>query len=253
MRDASSFSHFPARFYLDKYYAHVGVENEAFMQAVAKSVQTVDKLGTVIELGGGPSLCGMFAMAAATRAGPERVIWVDVAPSSLAEVESWLEGASHAFEYTKVLRWIGQQLRVDPATIIQRLRSANWETRMIDLWEDLPADLRGLGDIIGSYFVAEAAASDELGFIELTSRISEVASSEARIALAYIRRSQPYRLDDDVIYPAFAVDEANLPHLLERAGLSFADVNIDRGPLEEPPARPGYEGMVFVVGQLAVD
>lgn len=252
MTHLSRFSNFPARFYLDKYYSRVGVENEGFMRAVAESVQAVDKLGTVVELGGGPSLCGMFAMTAATRAGPERVIWVDVAIPNLAEIEAWLQDSEDAFDYTEVFRWIARQFGADAAKIARRLRGARWEMHQVDLWDGLPGDLRGVGDVVGSYFVAESATADEHGFVALTSRVLDAASPGACVALAYIRRSGPYSLDDATLYPAVAVDEDSLPGLLDAAGLRFAEVEIHRGALQDPPARPGYDGMVFVSGRLAM-
>ena len=252
MSHADRFSNFPARFYLDKYYARVGVENEAFMLAVAESVQTVDELGTVVELGGGPSMCGMFAMTAATRSGPERVVWVDVGAPNLDEIAAWLRNAPEAFDYTEILGWLADAFEVDPAKVAERLRGAVWEMRRTDLWHGLPGDLRGAADIVGSYFLAESATGNEQGFVELTSRVVDAASPGARVALAYIRRSGPYRLDDATLHPAVAVDEDSLPRLLDAAGLRFADMEIRRGPREDPPARPGYDGMVFVSGRLAV-
>jgi len=48
-----------------------------------------------------------------------------------------------------------------------------------------------------------------------------------------------------------AVDEDSLPGLLEAAGLRLEDMEIRLGPLEDPPARAGYDGMVFACGRLA--
>ena len=250
MAEAGSFLTFPARFYLEKYYSGVGAENEAFMRAVAESGREAGKLETVVEIGGGPSLCGMLAMAAGAEEGPERVVWVDIAPSNLAEVGAWLEDAEGAFEYAEVLRWIEGELDVDSAKVVRRLRGADWEMHAVDLWKGLPADLAGAGDVVGSYFFAEAATGLEDGFIGLTASLAEAAAPGARLALAYIRRSQPYHLNDDAVYPAFSVDENSIPSLLERAGLDLEDLQVMLGPRDEPPARPGYDGMVFVSGRL---
>lgn len=248
MSSVGSFRDFPARFYLDKYYSSVGAENDAFMRAVADGTRTVGTLETVVEIGGGPSLCGILAMAAAAQDGPEHVIWVDVAPSNLAEVRAWVEGAESAFEYTEVLRWIERELGVDPAEIVRRLRCATWETRAVDLRQGLPADLIGAGDVVGSYFFAEGATGVEQEFVDLTASVARAAAPGAHVALAYIRRSLPYSLDDGVLYPAFSVDEENLPPLLRRAGFELDGLRVERGPRDDPPARSGYDGMVFVAG-----
>lgn len=241
---------FPARFYLERYYAGVGVENEAFMRSVAMSVRATERLGTVCELGGGPSLCGLLAMVAATETGPERVVWVDVAPSSVAEVEGWLAGTPSAFDYSEVLLWLEREFCVDPREVGRRVCAAEWDLRCLDLRRPLPRDLCGACDVVGSHFLAEAATNDERDFIEITSRVGEVAADGAVVALSYVRGSQPYRLDSDVVYPAFAVDEMSLPPLLKDAGLEFSDLSVERGPKDEPPARSGYDGMLFANGRL---
>lgn len=248
---SSAFLNFPARFYLERYYSEVGVENAAFMRSVAGSVGGVNRLGAVCELGGGPSLCGLLAMTAGAETGPERVVWVDVAQSSLAEVEAWLAGTSSAFDYSEVLRWLEREFCVDPRELGQRVRAADWDIRCLDLWRPSPPDLCGACDAVGSHFLAEAATDDERKFIEVTSRVAEVAADGALVTLSYVRGSQPYRLGGDVVYPAFAVDETSLPPLLKRAGLEFSDLSVKRGPKDDPPARPGYEGMVFANGRLA--
>ena len=251
MHEDSPFASFPARFYLEKHYAQVDVENAAFMGAIARAVRPAGQLGTVVELGGGPSLCGLLAMTAATTAGPRRVVWVDAAASSLAEVRAWLSEDRSAFDYAAIEAWIEQTLGADPHAAAARLRAAQWDLRQADLRNGLPDDLRGAGDVVGSYFLAEAAASDETGFVELTQRIADAAAEQATVVLGYIRHSRPYRLDGEALYPAFSVDEDALPRLLDAAGLRFAELRVETGPMDDPPARPGYDGMVFASGRLA--
>jgi len=250
MPTAALFFDYPARFYLGKYYSKVGVENDAFMRSVADATRRLGSLGTVVELGGGPSLCAMFAMTAATESGPERVVWLDAGAPNLREVQSWLSGQPDAFDYSAILDWLEAELGASAQNVIERLRGARWDLRMIDLWAGLPADLDGVGDVVGSYFVAECATDCEAEFIELTKRVRQTSRDGAQVVLAYIRASSPYRLHDDTLYPALAVDECNLPSLLDLAGVSLANRAIRRGPIDEPPPRPGYSGMVFVQGQL---
>jgi len=88
MPDATRFVDYPARYYLDKYYSHVGRENAAFLRTVGEAARSRQALGTVVELGGGPSLCGMFAMVASTRVGPERVVWLDAGLSNIDAVDA---------------------------------------------------------------------------------------------------------------------------------------------------------------------
>ena len=251
MSDATPSAEFPARFYLEKYYSNMGMENAAFMHSVARSVASVGRLGVVVELGGGPSLCALFAMVAATDTGPTQVIWLDIAGSSLNEVDSWLRGDGDAFDYTAVLAWLENEFDVKSSKLARRVRDAEWDMRCLDLFRPLPHDLLGTGDVVGSHFLAEAATNEEGPFVELTSRVGEAASTEALIALSYIRRSRPYRLNDEALYPAFSLDENSLPPLLARAGLEFAELDVESGPLDDPPARSGYDGMVFATGRLA--
>lgn len=251
MPDFASFADFPARLYLEKYYSRVGLENAALMRAAARSVRSAGRLGVVVELGGGPSLCALLAMVAATEDGPTQVIWADIASSSMQEVEDWLGGASGAFDYDAVFAWLEDEFDVDASSLTSRLRDAHWDIRRLDLFRPLPTELRGVGDIVGSHFLAEAATANEDRFVEMTSRVGQAASTEALIALSYIRHSHPYRLgDEEALYPAFSVDEDNLPRLLERAGLEFAELRIERGLIDDPPARPDYDGMVFATGRL---
>jgi len=248
---AHLFDRFPARYYLEKYYSEIGPENDAFMRATATAVDRLDDLGTVIELGGGPSLCGLLAMTAATDRGPRRVAWLDASPGSLDEVASWLADAPSAFDYGAVRRWIAGTLGADPDAVARRLRDATWDLRRVDLQRELPTDLTGVGDVVGSYFFAEAATGHEREFVKLTAGVSQVAATGAHVALAYIRHSQSYRLDDDTVYPAYSLDEETLPQLLDAAGLRFDELVVSQGPLDDPPARPGYDGMVFAHGRLA--
>jgi NNMT/PNMT/TEMT family len=175
------FADFPARLYLEKYYSRVGSENAAFFRAVASSLESVDELGTVVELGGGPSLSALFAMTAAANCGPTKVIWTDVAKSSHAEIELWLRRQSGAFEYSEVLRWIEDELGAEAATVARRIRAASWELRALDLFQPLPEDLLCIGDVVGSFFVAEAASSERDDFIAVTTRVAEAARPQARV------------------------------------------------------------------------
>jgi len=135
--------------------------------------------------------------------------------------------------------------------VTQRLRRAEWDMRCVDLWNGLPQDLRAVGDVVASYFMAECATDDESEFVELTRRVADAARDRAQVVLAYMRRSGPYRLQDDTLYPALPVDEQNLPDLLGAAGLTLNGCRIRRGPIDEPAPRPGYDGMTFVDGEFA--
>jgi len=250
MSSGSRFANFPARFYLRKYYAHIGPENAALMRAAAAAVASLDTLGTVVELGGGPSLCGLLAMVAATDSGPHRVVWVDIGAPNGEELAAWLRDDSAAFDWGPALRWLERETGADAHALTARLRAAHWDVRRADLWDGLPAGVGGVGDVVASYFLAEAASDDADGFVELTRRVREAARPGARVALAYVRRSEPYRLEDATLHPAFAVDEHSLLPLLHAAGLQFAELEVRRGPRDEPPARPGYAGLVLAHGRL---
>jgi len=187
-------------------------------------------------------------MTAATTRGPKKVIWADIAESSHAEVGLWLRQQSGAFKYRDVLGWIEDELGAPAAMVAQRIRAASWDLRTLDLFQPLPEDLLCVGDVVGSFFVAEAASSEKNDFLAVTARIAEAARSEARVSLAYIRRSRPYHLEGKRLYPAFPVDESTLPQLLAEANLRLSEIRVTQRPTEEPPARAGYEGMVFVSG-----
>lgn len=251
MPTATRFYDYPARFYLDRYYSTVGNENAAFMRAVGDAVAPLETLKTVVELGGGPSLCGALAMTAATAAGPSRVIWIDAGLPNLCEVDSWLRGAETAFDYTPVLDWLEQEFSVSREAVAERLRCAEWDIRHVDLWHGVPVDIRGAGDVVASYFVAECATDSEAEFVALTTRVLDAARIGGNVVLAYVRDSEPYQLQDDAVLPALSLDEDSLPALLDAAGLRFEHLEIRRGPLDEPAPRRGYSGMAFVYGRLA--
>ena len=86
------FLDFPARAYLEKFYGAVGEENAAMLRAILAGLSPPPAVSPrVIEVGGGPSLFSLMAMAAVERRRLRRVTFTDIAAANLAEVRWWLD------------------------------------------------------------------------------------------------------------------------------------------------------------------
>jgi NNMT/PNMT/TEMT family len=247
----SVFFEFPARAYLEKYYSHVGDENSAFVRAIVDFL-AVDGGPTdrVIEVGGGPSLFSMMAIAAVRRSPFRHVTFTDIGWKNLAEVESWLRDDPRQFDYEALLGWLNAEFGAPHETVARALRKSRWEILSVDWRNGMPADWQGLYDVVSSHFFAESATDDEGEFLDLLRTIGRLGRPGASVLLSFMCRSGGYRIGHQS-FPAFSIDEDNIVDYLDRAGIELADPAVSTAPTEDPASDPGYDGMVFVCGRLA--
>ncbi|MGH2714249.1 MAG: hypothetical protein ACRDM7_10270 [Thermoleophilaceae bacterium] len=247
----SLFFEFPARAYLEKYYSHVGDENSAFLRAIA-SFLLAERVPTdrVIEVGGGPSLFSLMAVAAVRQSPFRHVTFTDIGWKNLAEVECWLSDDPRQFDYEALLRWLELEVGAPPETVARALRKSRWEILNVDWHNGIPADWQGHYDVVSSHFFAESATDDEGEFIDLLWKVGRLARPGASVLLSFMCRSGGYRIGHQS-FPAFSIDEDNICDYLARAGIELAEPVVSTAPTEDPASDPGYDGMVFVCGRLA--
>ncbi|MGI8593490.1 MAG: hypothetical protein ACR2ML_03820 [Solirubrobacteraceae bacterium] len=246
----SAFRGFPARSYLEKYYSYVGDENAEMLGAISAFARELrPAMGHVIEVGGGPSIVALLGLCSAVDETPGRITFVDVAESNLAEIELWRRNAKESFDYSAVTTWLERETGGRVADAAAALRAATWEPLCLDLLTPAPPDLIGTFDTVSSHFFAESATGDEEELLTLLHRTASFGRKNSTLFLSFMRRSDGYRLDQ-LDFPAVAVDEVTLPSILHRASVCLEPLLIRVAPVQDPPTRPGYEGMVFVAGRL---
>jgi hypothetical protein len=246
----SLFANFPAREYVAHYYSYVGDENAAMLDAILRGVEELDPLAeAVVEVGSGPSVVPLLALAAARRPAGE-VHFLDVAESNLDEVRAWLSSQAGAFDYGAVLDWLAARTGTPATACAASLRDSAWSTRRLDMTSELPDDLRGRFDTLSSHFFAESATDDLTEFVFLLAQLRSLCRPAATIFLSFMRRSLGYEVAG-TRFPAVHVDEHSLPVYLEEAGFALKSARWSTTPVEDPPTRRGYEGMVFVAARLS--
>jgi lysine decarboxylase len=244
------FEQFPARAYLDKYYAGIGPENAAMARAI------LDYLGrhepatdTVIEVGGGPSLLGMMALAAHRRRPFRRVTFTDLAPQNLSEVRAWLEGRPESFDHRHALRWLEHETESSQEEVTDVLRRSAWELEETDWRQPARDDWLGSFDVVASHFFAESVTRDMDEFRRLLGELGRLARPGGCVLLSLLEGSTGYPVDG-VRFPAVPLDARTLPAELKRAGLLLEDLALMTVAAEEPAHDPGYEGLIFVGGRV---
>jgi hypothetical protein len=250
MSPDNPFEHFPARSYLKKYYSYVGDENAAMMQALAHFAQRFEPaLERVAEVGGGPSVVPLLTLSAALSRSPDAITFNDICDANLEQVEFWLDRRPAGFAYDEVLAWLQQEHEIDAARITELVRGSAWTLWSADLQEPPVEEVTHRFDTISSHFFAESATNERDTLVLLLNRIAQLAAPDARVFLSFMRRSLGYSIDG-IDFPAVPVDEYSLPQLLRAAGLELEPLEIITAEAEDPPTRPGYEGMLFVGGIL---
>jgi hypothetical protein len=245
------FFEFPARAYLEKYYSNVGDENSAFLRAIVDFL--ADEKGStdrIIEVGGGPSLFSLMAVAAVRQSPFRHVTFTDIGWKNLAEVESWLRDDPRQFDYEALLGWLHAEVGAPTETIVRALRASRWEILSVDWRNGMPAEWEGGYDVVSSHFFAESATDDEGEFLDLLWKVGRLARPGATLLLSFMCRSGGYRIGHQN-FPAFSIDEDNVCDYLARAGIELAQPVVSTTPTEDPASDPGYDGMVFVCGRLA--
>jgi hypothetical protein len=246
----ASFETFPARAYIEKYYAEVGSENAALLGALTSFARELEpRLERVVEVGGGPIVLSILALSAACGRRPDRVVFGDIAPANLAEVRSWLRGDPDSFDYRAALDWLREREGVEPAVLVETVRAAHWDVRRMDLREPIPGELEGRFDTVSSHFFADSATADPAEFEDFLAKIGRLAAPGARLFLSFMARSTGYGITG-YEYPAVSLDPECLLGHLARAGLSLGHFRLHTTPTEGLPSETGYEGLMFLAGTL---
>jgi hypothetical protein len=247
---SASFETFPARAYIEKYYADVGPENAAMLAALTSFARDLRPcLGQVAEVGGGPMVLPILALSAACGRRPDRVVFGDIAPANLAEVRRWLTADPEAFAYSAVLEWLRKTAGVEPEALVDSVRSAHWDLRRIDWRDPLPSELEGRFDTISSHYFAESATNDPVDFERLLTRVGQLAAPGAALFLSFIAGSNGYAVGDHD-YPAVPLDPEGVLKHLAGAGVSLDHVRLHGAPTDVDPVESGYEGLIFLAGRL---
>jgi NNMT/PNMT/TEMT family len=246
----AAFLEFPARAYLEEYYGAVGEENAAMLRAILAGLPRPEAVGPcVIEVGGGPSLFSLMAIAARRRRPFERVTFTDIAAANLTEVRWWLDDDPRQFDYLELLSWLEAEVGADPLAVTESLRASPWELVPIDwLASDAPY-WHGAFDVVSSHFLAESATEDRAELLDLLGKVGRLGRHGAAVLLSFVCRSHCYRVNGQE-FPVFALDEDSVLELLADAGVSLANPQVRAAPTEDPNSQRGYEGMVFVAGRL---
>jgi hypothetical protein len=246
----SVFYEFPARAYLEKYYSAVGDENSAFMRAVTdflrqRSVAT----DTVIEVAGGPCLYSLMAMMACRERPFRHVTFTDIGWKNLREVDCWLRDYPHQFDYGALLAWLHEEVGAEPGEVSRCLRSSTWELVSFDWRESAPSAWQRAYDVVSCHFFAESATSDEAELVTFLQKLGDLGRPGATLLVSFMCRSDGYTIAQKD-FPAFSVDEENVFHYLERAGLLLEDFELRTTPCEDPSTMPGYDALLFIGGRL---
>jgi NNMT/PNMT/TEMT family protein len=246
----SVFFEFPARAYLEKYYSAVGDENSAFLRAILRYLAgTEASTDTVIEVGGGPSLFSLMAIAAHRRRAFRHLTFTDLGWKNVAEVDCWLRDDPRQFDYQPLLDWLHREVGAEQAIVTESLRNSRWDLRNLDWREQPPIEWNRHYDVVSSHFFAESATSDEGDFLDLLRKVGGLGRPGAIVLLSFMCRSAGYRIAHQD-FPAISVDEEGILDDLRRAGLDLVDPVLSTAPTEDPASQPGYDGMVFVCGRL---
>jgi NNMT/PNMT/TEMT family protein len=246
----SVFFEFPARAYLEKYYSHVGSENEAFMRSITdylgdRSVPT----DTVIEVAGGPCLYSLMAMMSRRERPFRHVTFTDIGWKNLREVEGWLHDYPQQFDYYALLKWLKERVGACPEQLVGSLRQSKWELVNFDWREPVPASWQRANDVVSCHFFAESATNDEAELVDFLGKLGRLGKPGATMLLSFMCRSEGYTIGHSD-FPAFSIDEHNVFDYLERAGLELEDVELSTTPCEDPSTMPGYDALLFIGARL---
>jgi hypothetical protein len=250
MPSQSPFYEFPARGYLEKYYGAMGPENAAFVRSITDYLRTrTAPTDTVIEVAGGPSLYSLMSLMASRGRPFHHLTFTDIGWKNLREVESWLEDQPSQFDYSPLLRWLGEEAGVDAGEVARSLRASTWELAGFDWHDAVPCAWRRRYDVVSCHFFAESATSDEADLVAFLGKLGELGRPGATLLTSFICRSSGYTIRQRD-FPAFGVDESTVFGYLERAGLRLEDVEVRSVPAEDPESNPGYESLLFLAGRL---
>jgi hypothetical protein len=246
----SIFYEFPARGYLEKYYATMGPENVAFVRSITDYLTTrTAATDTVIEVAGGPCMYSLLALMAARGRPFEHLTFTDIGWKNLREIESWLEDHPSQFDYDALLEWLADEAGADTDALAHRLRASPWELASFDWRRPVPPAWRHAYDVVSCHFFAESATNDEAELVTFLAKLGELARPGATLLTSFICRSAGYTIQHRE-FPAFGVDRESIFGYLEQAGLQLEDVEVRSVGSQDPASDPGYDGLLFVAGRM---
>lgn len=246
----SVFAEFPARGYLEKYYSHIGPENDALLRSIADYIGSRDvATDTVIEVAGGPCLYSMLTLAALRGRPFDSVTFTDVGRPNLAEVDAWLSDDPEQFGYAGLMEWLESRTGTDPARAAADLRASDVDLVDFDWRDDVPDHWRAAYDVVAVHFFAESATSDEAQFMDFLAKLADLGRPGGTMLLSCITRSNGWVIDGQD-FPSFGVDRESVLAALQQTGLRLEDVQVSEIAAEDPASGPGYEGLLFVAGRL---
>lgn len=246
----SIFYEFPARGYLEKYYATMGPENVAFASSITDYLSTrTAATDTVIEVAGGPCMYSLLSLMAARGRPFEHVTFTDIGWKNLREIEIWLQDHPSQFDYEALLHWLAEETGAGADAVAQQLRASAWELASFDWRKPVPAPWRHAYDVVSCHFFAESATNDEAELVAFLAKLGDLARPGATVLTSFICRSGGYTIQHRD-FPAFAVDRRSIFRYLERAGLALEDVEVTSVASEDPASNPGYDELLFVAGRI---
>ena len=246
----SIFCAFPARSYLEKYYSSVEPENAAFVRSITEYLwPRTEATDTVIEVAGGPCLYSLMSLMASRGQPFDHLTFTDIGWKNLREVECWLQGHPSQFDCDPLLRWLSEEVGVDPDTVARLLRASTWELARVDWRKPVPQAWRHSYDVVSCHFFAESATDDETELVAFLEKLGDLGRPGATLMTSFVCRSADYTVQQRDL-PAFAVDETTIFEYLERAGLELEDIEVRSVPSEDPASHSGYKGLLFAAGRL---
>ena len=246
----SIFCAFPARSYLEKYYSSVEPENAAFVRSITEYLwPRTEATDTVIEVAGGPCLYSLMSLMASRGQPFDQLTFTDIGWKNLREVECWLQGHPSQFDCDPLLRWLSEEVGVDPDAVARLLRASTWELARFDWRKPVPQAWRHSYDVVSCHFFAESATDDETELVAFLEKLGDLGRPGATLMTSFVCRSADYTVQQRDL-PAFAVDETTIFEYLERAGLELEDIEVRSVPSEDPASHSGYEGLLFAAGRL---
>lgn len=201
----------------------------------------------LIEVAGGPTVFSLLALTAALPAAPEHIVFTDIAPSNLQEVDDWLHDRPGAFDYTHLYEWLGAHAQVDPERCAAALRDASWELVAFDWHDAPPAAWIGAFDAVSSHFFVESATSDEAEARAFVRNYASLGGRDALVLLSFLQHADSWDCDGFPV-ASLPVHEDMIEAFLRAEGLALDDIAIQTAAGRQSSTVTGYAGVVTVSG-----
>ena len=106
-------------------------------------------------------------------------------------------------------------------------------------------------DVVSSHFFAESATDVPSKMVDYLRRTAALCRPGGLLVLSFMRRSAGYSVAGHD-FPATSIDEHDLGGYLAQAGVELDDFAWSTVGVEDPPTRPGYDGMLFCRGRIRI-